>query len=282
MLRPAEGFQVSFWTLPTFISSVSGSGGTAPTGVAGLTFWLDGTHAPSPILTAAAGSGGTTVSADGELVGYVVSRGTLSYAGVPTSASYKPAYKTEVVNGNSVLRFEGNTDNLSASVNNGNNAGADASFANLLGSTNYTCIFALSLNGDYLTQATNYANRLLFGDASQYGGVYVKSLDATQCLLLGYAYSSGDFALTLTVTKNEFCVVSLKHVGSSMHMRKNGGAWVSLTVSPVGSTAGRFGIGSPTGANMDLAHLALFNAALSDADITSVERYVGSAVGLTI
>jgi len=90
----------------TAAGSADASSGTIPTDIANLLSWLDASD-PTTLFT---DSGLTTpVTSDGDPVGGWVKSGGQFQAGQSTG-SRRPQYKTNVINGLSVVRFDGSDD----------------------------------------------------------------------------------------------------------------------------------------------------------------------------
>lgn len=251
----------------------------APDQFANLTFWLDATD----ISTMYSGSGGSAISSDGDAVGLILSKGSINRC-AHNSGDQRPLYKAGIVGGKSVLRFDASNDGLAIADVSGTTAGSSVAASTLFGNSTYTCVGAVSILSASISNGTTYANHRMIGDTGFYMGVYVKSIDGSTCSLMGYAYTgAGDRHADVNATKSSFVTFAMKHDGSNILMRVNGGSWASMSAANVSSVSGNMAIGyagSTSTCNMDLAHLATYTDALSDDDIDSIEQYFASELGI--
>lgn len=260
----------------------SGGGAQAPDMFGNLTLWVDATD----VTTLYDASGGSQLTTDAQTAGMVLSKGSINRGLFQGSSTAEPAYRTGIVNGNSVLRFDNSDDNFFVTDRSGTTAGSNVSAATLLGAGDYTYILALSILSASQTSGSTYANHRVLGDSGGYLGLYVKNIDGGTCYLQGYSYDSGgDKHADIAVNKGEFLVVTVKHDGSNVKIRVNGGAWTSVASGDAASASSAMAVsypGTPYNCNMDLVQLAMYSAAMADADILSVEQYMGASIGVTI
>jgi hypothetical protein len=115
----------------------------------------------------------------------------------------------------------------------------------------------------------------------------VDDVSGVNLILRGYNYSSGEQTVNVAVNKNAWFIFAFKHDGTNIKLRVNGGSWAS-TVS--GVTTDGFGGGptfchngsNPNVGDIDVAHLAFFNTAVSDANIRLVEQYFSDDLAIAL
>lgn len=259
-------------------------GGKAPDEVAGLTMWIDGTTASTLYLS----SGEANVSSDGDAVGVAQSRGGLSKGFQRAGPTEGALYKVAIVNGKSVMRFDGVDDRYFSRNVSAGTVVSPAPVGDFLGASAKTFVAALSIVGADANQANVYQNDAVFEDAGGYVGLMVSNVDASTVRLHAYNYDGNANAATADVAKSTWFVVAYKHDGTDVKIKVNGGLWTSVAS---GATNGW----SPTtvtlmlGSNyqtsrleFDLAHAAFYNAAVSDSDVDDVMTWMASEIGISI
>lgn len=201
-------------------------------------------------------------------------------------------YKTNIVNGKSVYRSNGtlftqadfNKFQKSPWLSIGRYLNTEAFTVGAK-----TVIGAVYARTGSAYPGTNYGNRCIFGDSAinRWMLGLVDDVSGVNLILRGYNYSSGEQVVNQAVNKNAWFIFAFKHDGSTIKLRVNGGAWAS-TAS--GSTTDGFG-GGPTlcgngstgnCADIDVAHIAFFNTAVTDDNISLVERYFSAELAIAL
>lgn len=254
--------------------------GKAPSLVAGLQLWIDATNPALLYQT----TGGSLVSADGQTVDVAQDASGLARCMRNSTSGERPTYKTNIVNGKSVLRFDGTGDFLVGNTTSAPGATA-SSFptGDLSSASAATFIVALSISSARSAQFNAYQNDCIYGD--QVGNNLGLSISLSGGTITFHAYNHDGSRQTTTVTgaQSTWHIVSMRHASGSLQVRINGGSWSSVSS---GNTTqlnqppftGKGLIGSEP--QWDLAHAAWWNVALSDGDVTSVEDYFAVQLGL--
>ena len=267
------------------VSAVSGAVGLAPSDVANLLLWIDGTD-PTKLYTANAAASGVAVSADGNVMGFAQSSGSLAYAAYQATPDKKPLYKTNIVNGKSVIRFDATDDRFSFIARVGQEiSGSILPTSDVVGAGNYTIVTSLKILSATLNSGTIYSNHRLIGDTGGYWGIYVQNVDASNVLVHAYIWDGASKSNYVTVPKNAFSIISVTHTGTALKIRLNGGAWSEVASGNISTLTNQVTVGDEATAkpcNMDLAGMAIFNTSISDANLLEVEKYMGNQIGLTI
>lgn len=265
----------------------AGGTGTPPNTLTGCTFWLDATDT-STLLDV---SNGSVVTTDGSPVGMAKSKvavGGVDQCGYQATAGARPVLKTGIVNGKSVLRFDGTDDVYTTNTRSGDTAGGTTLGGTLFSYTQKVAIFGLSIPAADAAQANVYQNDAVLSDAGAFILLHVSNLNATDLTMHAYNWDTNADVATHVLTKNTFAVVTVKHQGGNINIRINGGSWATVAT---GSTNGGAGMGiiniaraasSNRFMQMDLVHMALYNSAPSDAGIYGVEQWIANEMGLTI
>lgn len=238
-----------------------------PRAVADLMGWwnasvLAGLSDSDPIATLPDGSGN----------GHDATQGT---------AAKKPTYRTDIVAGRAVARFDGVDDALTGS------SGISAGSA-------ITVIAAVRVNGTNaygsnvsLGIATGTQEIGLMADAG--GGNLAVSNFAGPTATTGDRYT--------TAPNNTWHIASLVYAPTATPvLYKNGGTALTYTTA-VGDWSGvnlnngannyPFALGAAAGgsltpSNVDIAQVAVYSRALSDAERSKLERWLGSIYGVTV
>lgn len=254
--------------------------GKAPSLVAGLQLWIDATNPALLYQT----TGGSLVSADGQTVDVAQDASGLARCMRNSTSGERPTYKTNIVNGKSVLRFDGSTDFMVGNTTSApGTAASSLACSDLVSASAGTYIVALNVASARSAQANAYQNDGIFAD--QIGDNLGLSVSLSGATITFYAYNHDGSRQTTTVTgaQSTWHIVSMRHASGSLQVRINGGSWSSVSS---GNTTqlnqppftGKGLIGSEP--QWDLAHAAWWNVALSDGDVTSVEDYFAVQLGL--
>jgi hypothetical protein len=263
---------------------VGGSSGTPPDLISGLVFWIDATDTSLLLQTSA----GAAATADTDPVGLAKSKdatGTMClYQG---TAGDRPLLRTAVINGKSVLRLDGSSDHSFSYAHSSGTVGSQASQNTLLGAgTAATAIWAGTVGSNAVASIFVSNRRAVLswgGSKGPYIGFQTTSGTGTVYGSNTYATIAAS-AAQVAITPGPL-VVSLRISGASVQLRVNGGAWSSVTLSSEtfnAAAAIRSGLdGTDTlRTECDTAHLCLFNAAISDADLDSIESFLMGELGI--
>lgn len=256
----------------------SGASGSNPIDVSGLQFWLDAT---TPALLYQT-SGGSLVSADGQTVDVAQDSSGRARCFRQSTSGSRPTYKTGIVGGKSVLRFDGSNDHLiyTGTSSPGTASGGAVSISELATASAFTSIFAVSVTSARSAQVNVYDNDALFRDVFGYLGLMV-SLSGGTVTFHAYNWDGTADSATVTGAQSTFHIVSMRHGSGSLDIRINGGSWSSVSSGNTTNLTYSIEISRGVAPNaFDLAHAAFWNAALSDGDVESVEDYFSAQLGL--
>ncbi len=283
----------------TFGPSSRGVLSATPSEIPGSTGWWNFTQVPGRMYQDANALARPTTecSADGQYLRWtdtsdLTLNGTNFYYPVYNVSTPAGFYKTNIVNGKSVYRANGtlstvadfNKFQISPWVSLGRYLNTEAFTVGAK-----TVIGAVYARAGSPYPGGNYGNKCIFGDSAinRWMLGLVDDITGTSLVLRGYNYSSGEQKVDQPIAKNAWFIFAFKHDGTNIKLRVNGGAWAS-TAS--GATTDGFG-GGPTfchnGSNgtsgdIDVAHIAFFNTAVSDGNIRLVEQYFSDSLAIPL
>lgn len=242
-----------------------GGGSAGPDTVAGLTGWWD---AGNGVYSDA----GTTPAVDGATVQQWNDRSVGGNNLTQATAGNRPTFKTGIVNGNSVVRFGGATDDdfmtgpvLSTLFG----ASAKTAFAVVKHANNASgAVIADSTNDFFFIQMTGTGTEFT---NSNYDG-------------------SVDAATITGLSSGTWYIATYMHNGTSVFAGANDTRAASMVSAASGATTnlggtfavGRRTAGTPDYPDADIAEVVTYNAVLSEADRQIVERYLASKYGITL
>lgn len=246
----------------------------SPGGVSGnLRWWL---KADAGTFT----DNGTTAAADGQNVQQWNDQSTVANHARQTTLANKPVYRTNIINGNPVLRFSSDQflDGLAAP-----GVGATQSFYMFLvfKQNSYVAGGTADGNGTFILDRTTATNNLLsFKMVNTDKYFYQKRND-----------SGGSLTGPVSVTSapvNTFTVVDFfRNVGTNYGIHINGrldatsGGDSENITAPV-LRLGRHATTTNGGLNGDFAEAIIFNTSLSGSDRQRVESYLALKYGITL
>lgn len=256
------------------------SGSAPPSALASTQLRIDATNPALLYQT----TGGSLVSADGQTVDVAQDAEGLARCMRQSTSGDRPTYKTGIVNGLSVLRFDGSTDFLTGNTTSApGTAESSLACSDLVSASAGTYIVALSVASARAAQFSPHQNDVIFGD--QIGDNLGLSVSLSGATITFYAYNHDGSRQSVTVTgaQSTWHIVSMRHGGGNLEVRINGGSWstvasgntTQLTQPPF--TGKGLTFSEP---QWDLAQAAWWNTALSDGDIGAVEDYFAAQLGL--
>jgi hypothetical protein len=242
---------------------------TDPTSIADLKAWFDGSDSASMILSGSSVSQWNDKSGNG-------------FNAAQATAANKPTLVSSVLNGKSIVRFDGSNDFLSF--------GSSQIFDDTLGYTVVT-VFKCTATGFAKTvfEANAGNSRWLrydvaIGDTS-YGDVSVSTNNGDANVRTGAILSTSSFAkLVVTyngsgnttpgnyvVAKNNTIVASYAAVKEDTNVTPlAGSAFVAGTANKIGI----YGDGSSNPFQGDIAEIMLYNRKLTDSELSSLTAYL--------
>ena len=254
---------------------------TSPDTLAGLTMWIDGTDT-NTLLNASAGS---VVTTDGASVAMAKSKGSINRCLYVASSTFQPVLKTGVVNGKSVLRFNGVNSLMQLFAQTAGTVGSALNASDLITVSQAVSISAISIVGADAAQALVYNNDAVFRDSGQYLGLFASNVDASNVKLSAYNWTGTSQQADVNLAKNTWAIVTTKHLGGSLSIRVNAGSWASIASGNTTSIGNTVTEASGAGAKyleFDLAHQAFYNSAPADSDIHAVETWMAAQLGFVV
>lgn len=258
-----------------------------PDALSGLALWIDGTDAATLLQTSA----GSAASADSDPVGLAKSKDTTGTRGLyQATAGSRPLLRTGVINGKSVLRFDGSNDWAKSAVHSAGSVSSDASQNTMLGGgTAATIIWAGTIGSNASGGSAMSQKRGLVA----WGGSVGPILSVESSGGSGTAYAASFYADTasgcaqVAISTATPLILSMRVNGASVQLRVNRGSWSSTTPSSQTFNAAAYLRASLSGNDSlytvcDLAHLCLYNSALSDGNLDLVEDYIAAQLGIVL
>lgn len=244
-------------TPPTFMVLAAGAGSFAPSSIPNMQGWWDFTD-PAQLYTDA---GTTLVSADGQAIYRVNDKSGTGHYLEQATVGARPLYKTAIVNGLSVARFDGINDVIGLAV-------------------------PVAVTGSYLIVVKK---RSAPGGSAQ--DAWTRSAGGAELLTLSswsatdwvwYKNQAGAQVALTGATATNWAIVSVVHTSASAALAYYNGTQVgsldpddTLTSGPiVNMGGGNFG-------DIDVAVMFYFNVALSAANHNALGSYLAFRFGLT-
>lgn len=262
-----------------------------PPAVAGNTGWWDFTNAASLYKS---GIRGTPVTTDEDVITYIEAydNGSTNYRAIRKNDAIGVAdYKVAIVNGKSVGRIDDTTNSLRGTFEKYRKTDlvsqGQITSTELFSTTGKTVIMAISIS---FASAQNgggtYANNPILGDDGNRFQIGCQNLDASNVTVRPYNYDGTEDAVGLNVPKNTWMILSVKHDGTTLKIRRDGNpTWTSIASGPTDTYTGNVYLGQagvPGRTDFDIAYFATYNVAVPDADIRLVEEYFASQLAITL
>lgn len=268
-----------------------------PPSIGHPTYWIQATEQGDCFTDTAT----NVIAAPSVSVGYVRSRAMSSstneqatygalYQGTSTK---RPVYAASVFgSGIGALSFDGVNDDFvfygrANSVSGDLISGVASAAIPVISSNQFAVIFAGQIRSAGAPGTNFYDEDGVFGDTNGTFGMYVSSPGAGALNLRGGIFDTATRQVTIAWTVNTPLVWTLKYFNGTLKMRVNGGAWSSIAAGRVASSSfgAVLGAGYTAGARwsaIDLGQFVVYETAPFDADLLTVERYLGASIGVTI
>lgn len=185
------------------------------------------------------------------------------------TAAARPVLRTGIVQGKPVVRFDGVDDLLLGTA-----------LSNYITNSARTMFAVFQASSISTNSANTYANDAVVGDAGGFAGLHLKSGGPTAH---AYNWDGTDDQVSVSIALSTPVLVMLRHEGGNLYVSKNGGAESSvasgnLTTLTGALIAGRAGAGTEFAG--DIGEIALYNRALTAAEIARVTGYLRSRWGV--
>jgi hypothetical protein len=252
VVAPATVAAVAAVPAPTVVAVFN------PTGITGCKVWWDFSVAASSLWQDAART--VAITADGQTIGGVSDlSGTGNHLSQATAAA-EPAYKTAIINGLSVARFDNVDDYLGATIT------ADTSWTLFILAQKR----AVGLGTDTLFGLNSFSRLTVLGS----GTAYTYSGNST----------NANVALSSTVTAVNVIVLRINSA-ASLDAYVNGGASTSFDPNDQITTQTGWKIGTDVSllqfGDYDVGEIIAYDTALSVTDLDSVGQYLANKWGFT-
>jgi len=148
-----------------------------------------------------------------------------------------------------------------------------------------TIVMAINITSTTGTGSNPYANAPILGDDANRFQIGCQTLDAGNVNVRPYNYDGTEDSVLLSVPKASWGIISVRHNGTTLQIRRNRGSWASVASGATSGMTGFAYVGQqsvPGITQFMLAGQAFFNTALSDADLAAVEDYYANAIGVTL
>lgn len=230
-------------------------GGFNPATISGLQLWLDAADSATLFDST---SGGNLVTSDNAAVARWEDKSGNARHAIQATANARPLLKTAIKNFKNVLRFDGANDFI------------DISSIQIPQPYTIFAAFIFRNNGSYLLDKTNGTNRVAIG---------WNSSGSVQDNGKLFYYSGGNLAPQDSQSSASVnLILSASFNGELSFMKKNGSQILSgnTGTAPIDSMrfANSFGLSTPC--NGDLYEILIYNSALSQPQIQSVEAYLNT------
>ncbi len=248
-----------------------------PEMVAGATMWLDFTDPatvfPNNDLT------GTSPS-DGESVLSVKDKVITGIAGAKFFSGTPLKVKLPGANGGGVARREGGSLQMEVLSS---FPSTNASAQTLVTTTTKLVIVAVDVRATGAYTSNPWTADAVICDAAGYFGIHLmqSSVGDGSLIAAAYNYSSGTERADRPIATNQWQVITLSQQAGSLRCRVNGGAWASVSSAATSTLANNVRILDGTTLDADIAHIATFNTAQTDAAISAIEHWMALDVGIT-
>ena len=159
-----------------------------------------------------------------------------------------------------------------------------AAFAQtLVTTTTKLVIVAVNVRATGAYASNPWTADAVIDDAGGYFGIHLmqSSVGDGSLIATAFNHSSGTERADRPIATNQWQVVTLSQQAGSLRCRVNGGAWASVSSAATSTLANNVRILDGTTLDADIAHIATFNTAQTDAAINAVEHWIANDVGIT-
>lgn len=245
--------------------------------ISGATMWLDFTDTET--LFSGAGLDGGTPS-DGQPILSVADK-----VGVVAGAKYVSGGALTALipgaNGGSAARLAGGflqMEVMSAFPN------TNASWESIVSSTTKLIVVGVKVRAANPYTTTPWVADVILSDGGGYCGLHVMQSNVGDGSLIATAYNysaSGTERADQLIGTNQWSVITMSQQSGTLRCRVNGGAWASTSSAATAVLTGNVRLPFGSALDADIAHIATFNTAQTDAAISAVEHWIANDLGIT-
>lgn len=214
-------------------------------------------------------AGTTPATSDGDRIGRWADQSGNAYHVTQATDGKRGTLKVNIINGNSVTRFDGTDDCL-----------AGTTLSNLIANNAFSFFTLVSAAAAATNNANTYQNTALIGESGQYWGLFLKSAPTIHA----YNYDTTDDNVSKSISLNTFFVLHWRHESGNLYISKDGGSESSVASGNTGSLTGNTFIGSRDATNLffngDICELFGYNVALGTTAITNAVNYLKTLGGI--
>lgn len=181
--------------------------------------------------------------------------------------AHRPIYKTNILNGYGVARFDGSDDHMNP-----------VSALQIVDSGSLYTVFAVAKR----LSGTGTVNVVDCDDNATKRTFQFRYKDSTTFEAIAFDTGGSPYFDTQAVTPGNFNVLTLLREATQQTVRVNGTGSATATSNTAGQvtttspTLGAFNSGAAGWANIDLAEVLIYAGALSAANVRAVEVYLGA------
>lgn len=221
-----------------------------------------GSLAPSDVTTGQQAwyEANTESYVDNDAVGTLTDKSGNSRNLTQGTAGAKPTFKTSIVNGKSVYRFDGGDYATGAAI------------SSFISNSAYTImvVFKASSIG---TNGASYANNRVFADSAAYFGLFLKTTGPSA---IAYNWDGSDDNVSATISTGTFYLATMRHSSGTLYLQINQNTEVSIASGNTQVMTGNFNLGGSGVASSyltgDIAELVIWNTSLSGANISGLQE----------
>lgn len=214
-------------------------------------------------------AGTTAATADATAVARWDDQSGNGYNLTQSTSGKRPQLKTNIINGNPVLRFDGSDD----CITNGTAISA------IISASAYSYFALLRPTAAATNNSNTYQNTGIFCGTGQYWGLYLKSVPE----VVNYNWDTNDDKIAVGITLSTAFVTHWRHESGNIYISKDGGS-ESSTASGNTSIAGSWCMGARDSTNLfmtgDICELFGYNVALGSTAIANANAYLKTLGGI--
>lgn len=235
-----------------------------PSSEAGLRLWL---QAGVGYWQDTAGT--TPATADTTAVARWDDQSGNGYHVTQVTANKRPLLRTSIINGQSVLRFDGSNDCLQGTT-----------LSNLIANSAFSWFALVRPTAAATNNANTYQNTAMIGESGQVWGAYLKSTPAVHV----YNWDGSDDNVSKSITLSTAFVLHWRHDSGNLVISKDGGSETSAASGNTTPLTGTFTIGARDATNLfmtgDICEVFGYNVALGATAITNGIAYLKTLGGI--
>lgn len=185
-----------------------------------------------------------------------------------TEATNKPTYKTSIINGKPVVRFDGTNDILTSSL----------AISNFITNSAYTFFLVVKTPSSHPAGETVFgvADANIYFDDSAANSNFSLFTNNGPTVFLGNYDGTQDTAQTGTFTNGNSLIIDGYHSGGNIGVRKNAGSYATQASGNTSDLTGtlKLAFDGTNYGQFDIAELIIYNTTLTALDTTRILNYL--------